>query len=431
MYQFESLNTTKRNRSKVPCYCKKCNGKLVDPRTQQSHLIKYKPIVLNNKAAQSSLVDEEATIIHDEITAQSSLLDEEATIIHDIMDTLDEMDTIDTINIIGDEEMEEMDIINENIFLTKKNSTIQDTLLTQKAKKGLVNVVDIFSDDEVNSDNDDDNTNLTENDDSNDSNVEDNSCSDSEYERIGVNFTSDNFDDFEKNNLDLPTIDSNYQFRWIILWILQFQRQYKISNIAIDSLFKFLRLLLISIDEDTFFSMPTSLYIAKKMLGLLSKQYNYTACNKCHKLYTIKEIKELENNNNIPLCSFINFPNHNITKFRQQCNNPILKKIDTNSGPIFRPIMTFPLINIKYELSLIFSRKNFEASCRSWAVERENNTDSMFDIYDGRVWKEFVDHNSKFFLLRNIPTQILVLCLIWTGFSPLLTLNIQLTLFMQ
>jgi Transposase family tnp2 len=429
MYQFESLNTTKRNRPKVPCHCKKCNGTLVDPRTKQSHTIKYKPIdlgnvtlhrddvvnqehvsTINNEATQSFFLDDKATNIHDEITDTL-----------DLMDTLDTIDIIDTINITDeDEEMdEEMDPVNEKIFLTKKNPTIQDTLLTQKAKECLV-APDIFSNDEESDDNDDNETNLTEDDVSNDSNVEieDNSCSDSEYE--GINFNSD---DFEKNDFDLPTIDPNYQFRWIILWILQFQRQYKISDLAINSLFKFLRFLLITIDENTFFSIPTSLYTAKKMLGLFSKQYNYAACSKCHKLYTIKEIREFENNkdnnnNNIPLCSFINFPNHSIAKFRQQCNNPILKKIDTNNGPIFRPIMTFSLINIKYELSLIFSRKNFEASCRSWAVERENNTDSMFDIYDGNVWKEFLDHNSEIFFTKEYADSHIGLMLNLDWFQP-------------
>ena len=28
---------TTKVRSKVPCYCKKCNGKQVDPRTRQKH----------------------------------------------------------------------------------------------------------------------------------------------------------------------------------------------------------------------------------------------------------------------------------------------------------------------------------------------------------------------------------------------------------
>ena len=88
----------------------------------------------------------------------------------------------------------------------------------------------------------------------------------------------------------------------------------------------------------------------------------YAACNKCHKLY---DINELSKKTEITTCSFINYPNHNQERFRQKCNNPLVKKIDSSKDSrIFHSIMIFPLINIKQQLTLFFGQKNFEVACR-------------------------------------------------------------------
>ena len=139
----------------------------------------------------------------------------------------------------------------------------------------------------------------------------------------------------------------------------------------------------------------------------------YAACNKCHKLYDINELDKTE----VQTCSFINYPNHTMERFRQKCNNPLTKKINSNNEQILRPIMTYPLVNIRQQLTLFFGRKDFEMSCRKWA-ERKNDTEAMFDIYDGRIWKEFTDDdNELFFTKENADTRIgLIINMDW--FQP-------------
>ena len=155
-----------------------------------------------------------------------------------------------------------------------------------------------------------------------------------------VNFASTEFDDDES---ELPKINSKYNFNWIILWILQYQQWYRLLNVAIDSLFKFLKYFLLTIDKNEFFYFPSSLYMAKKILGITTRLIKYGACDKCHKLFNI--IETLNKTDENPTCSFINYPNHSIEWFWQKCNNPLIKKIDSNNNPIFRPIMIFPLVN--------------------------------------------------------------------------------------
>src|SRR5581483_9988818 len=135
----------------------------------------------------------------------------------------------------------------------------------------------------------------------------------------------------------------NLTYTWVILWILQYQQRYKLSNVAIDSLFKFLSLFLSTIDKNKFSTFPPSLYMAKKVVGIPTEIIQYVACKKCHKLY---ETKELLKKTGIPKCSFINFPNHSMEKFRENCNNPLVKKIDSSvNNSILRPIMTYPLVS--------------------------------------------------------------------------------------
>ena len=183
------------------------------------------------------------------------------------------------------------------------------------------------------------------------------------------------------------------------MWILQYQQWYRLLNVAIDSLFKFLKYFLLMIDKNEFFYFPSSLYMAKKILGITTRLIKYDACDKCHKLFNI--IETLNKTDENPTCSFINYPNHSIERFWQKCNNPLIKKINSNNNPIFRPIMTFSLVNIKQQLTLFFGCKNFEESCWKWA-ERKNKTEALFDIYDGRIWKSFADDDVKLFSQKNM-----------------------------
>ena len=374
---------TTRTRTKVYCFCKKCDGSLVDPRTKKNHMLKYTSDTKDNNQQEAG----------PSITEPPAELSDAAS-----NDSFSEMD-IDPLPV---PEIIEPPLSGSNYFFLTKKLPIRESagsiLLSddKSDRNDDLNIEDRgFEDTE---DSEDDGYRYSE-DDQNSVSDED----DEEDEEDGdeeVNFMSTEYDD---NETDLPNIDLNYNFTWIILWILQYQQRYKLPNVAIDSLFKFLNILLLAIDETKFSTFPSSLYKAKKTLGMSLKLIKYAACNKCHKLYNIKEIL---NETEIPTCSFVNFPNHSMERFRQKCNNPLTKKIDSNNHQIFRPIMTFPLVRIKQQLTLFFGRKNFEMSCRKWA-ERKNETDALFDIYDGMIWKSFRDDNGEpFFTEEHAETHI-------------------------
>jgi len=405
---------SKRIRTKVFCYCKKCNGALVDPRTKLKHTSKYN----NYQGAESSItgpsraVAEPSDAEHfgvnqsDAEPSDAEPSDAEPSDAERFGVNPSDAEPADEMEWDPIERLSERN----NIFLTKKLPIHESA----KIRKGKISdlVLENLLDDESDKNEDDDYHNP-------DSEEEENYDDYEEEEEEEVNFTLHSTIRPNDDEPNLPniinSINSNYSFIWIILWILQYQQQYRLSKVAIDSLFKFLRFFLLTIDEKKFSSFPSSLYMAKKTLGIFTKIIKYAACNKCHKLY---DINDITNKTEIPICSFINFPNHSIERFRQKCNNPLVKKIDSNNEQILRPIMTFPLVNIRQQLTLFFGRKDFEMSCRKWAAERENDTEALFDIYDGMIWKSFTDDNDEpFFNKENADSHIgLMLNMDW--FQP-------------
>jgi hypothetical protein len=365
-----SFARSTRTRTKVQCFCVKCNGALVDPRTKKRHVskrINYGP---------SDEIDDIEMVGYNEPGPSDE---------------------------IGDIEMGYNEFPERNlIFLTKK-LPINESEKSQIIKKGKISdrVLKNLSLDDADDDEDDEDSEEDEEEEE-DSEDEEND----DYEEI--NFASP---DFDNDELKLPPNLSNDIYIWVILWILQYQQRHKLSNIATDSLFKFLSIFLSTIDASKFSSFPSSLYMAKKKLGMPTEVIQYAACNKCHKLYNINELDKTE----VQTCSFINYPNHTIQRFRQKCNNPLTRKINNNNEQILRPIMTYPLVNIRQQLTLFFGRKDFEISCRKWA-ERKNDTEALFDIYDGRIWKGFTDDDDGLFFFYKGTHLGLIINMDW--FQP-------------
>ena len=294
------------------------------------------------------------------------------------------------------------------LFLTKKmpiNESENPQLVKGKISNRVLEnlILDDADDDDQNRPSKDSGEEDDQNIDLDDSDEEE----DDDYEEI--NFTSPEFDNDETK---LPPNLNDDVCTWVMLWILQYQQRYKLPNVAINSLFKFLNLLLSALDKSKFSSFPSSIYMAKKKMGIPTI-FQFAACNKCHKLY---DINEIQSKTEIPTCSFVNYSNHSMERYRQMCGNPLLKKIDSNNLTL-RPIMTYPLAIIKQQLTLFFGRKDFELSCRKW-VERNNSSEALFDIYDGTIWKEFKDDNDELFFTKEYADTHIGLMLNMDWFQP-------------
>ncbi|EXX52545.1 hypothetical protein RirG_252050 [Rhizophagus irregularis DAOM 197198w] len=135
---------------------------------------------------------------------------------------------------------------------------------------------------------------------------------------------------FELGNLD-DSINTE-----IILWVFKFQQRYRLSDIALEALIKFLHILLIRINKSQFEGFPTSIYKAKKLLGIIQPKMCMAVCTSCHKLHSAKDIIAYQKEGNVAVmnCLHEEFADNPILKCRNKCNNPLLTLKKNKNGII-------------------------------------------------------------------------------------------------
>src|SRR2546429_4859606 len=136
--------------------------------------------------------------------------------------------------------------------------------------------------------------------------------------------------------------------------------------------------------------------MARKLFGIGDQIIKYATCQTCCKLYLIKDLPTDKPYH----CSFQNFSNHPIASFKASCSFVITKQIPTNQEIVYRPVLIFPIVNIKRQLQRLYNKEGFEESCRKWTA-RPNNDQELSDIYDGRIWKNFKDSSGNQLFFRH------------------------------
>jgi len=216
--------------------------------------------------------------------------------------------------------------------------------------------------------------------------------SEDEWDGNDILDTPEMFEDYSAPPLhpttDNPPVVPN-SWNHVVLWILRWQTQFKIPASAIDVLIKFLNNVLgQSQSTGNLDDFPSSLYMARKLLGLENLFVEYVACTACHKLYARDKVVE-HKENNLPAvmhCSHEEFPNN--PGRPRKCGVPLSEKIElTCGGTILRPRMVFPYSPIIKQLKRLYARPGWEESMRKW-VNREVGNGIYSDLYDGSVWRE-------------------------------------------
>ncbi|GET58089.1 uncharacterized protein LOC107356306 [Rhizophagus irregularis DAOM 181602=DAOM 197198] len=193
----------------------------------------------------------------------------------------------------------------------------------------------------------------------------------------------------------------------IIIWLFKFQQRFRLPDVALEALIKFLHIVLTRLNKSQFKNFPASLYLAKKMLNIFQPKMQLTVCNNCHKLYNVKNIVEYKEGGKTAIanCLHEEFPNNPVPSRRNKCNNPlsILKKKE--SGIIAEPRMIYPKPSIRQQLSMLYQRPGFENMLKLSGVQRER-VNIYSDIYDGNVWKTFSFDGSPFFTSETATTNL-------------------------
>jgi hypothetical protein len=207
-------------------------------------------------------------------------------------------------------------------------------------------------------------------------------------------FTAPDFDDFDfESDDEYPDSNLESDDSWILLWILKYQARFRLPDVAIDSLIKFFRIVLLDANHERFKNFPTSSYMMRKLLEIGKQSKTYAVCPSCNKLYNISEIRSTSGLK----CNHVEFPNHPKRNQRKSCGTEVTKWVRTTSGYIIKPKMVYPLPSLKTQIIAMYRRPGFESLLKKWP-NRDSEADLYTDIYDGEIWKTFpssVDNSAE------------------------------------
>ena len=186
--------------------------------------------------------------------------------------------------------------------------------------------------------------------------------------------------------------------QWIVLFLLTLQSAYHLSSAALNCTIKFFKQLFKVLSysnpemTDLAQAFPTSYHVSRKKIVSQNLFSRYVVCRKCYSLYTLKDcIVGHEHNQKSKVCQFKAYPNHPHERMRQPCQSALLKSVELASGKrFFYPILIYCYIGIQNSLKHIIQQQNFSELCEEWR-NSSRDLNCYKDVYDGNVWKEFMD----------------------------------------
>src|SRR3954469_2400516 len=330
------LNAKKwsKSRNKVRCFCRDCNGIYVDSRTKNKHsinqnIVKNTPNILqidNNPMSESS---------------QRSFINKESSI--EPQTFVNEKSSIEPQTFVN----EESSILYSKMRKRNRNKTLRE-------RDNKLNQEDSSSNKDYGETNDTDSDN-TSFDDNNDNNDDDDGDDDDDDDDDDNDNNDNIFEDYSPPNYNLPDNFNDIQNiseEWIIIFILRFQTRYRLPDTAIDTLIKFVKHILTELDCDRFKDFPTSLYTARKKLGLKHQFVNFSVCPSCHKLHNVDNVEghTIQEQKAVKKCDHIQYPNNRHLSLRK-CDTPLSEQKELGADKIVNsPSLIYPMASIKDQL---------------------------------------------------------------------------------
>lgn len=126
----------------------------------------------------------------------------------------------------------------------------------------------------------------------------------------------------------------------------------------------------------------------------------HVVCRECHSVYCmpLSEIPDV--------CTHISAPDHTQRDRRAQCGEALFSK--PPSGKSARqPIMTYPYVPLKESIQNILARPGLVQQCQRFHPPRsDTGAPLLADIYDGKMWKQFLSVDGKPFLHHGDPNVL-------------------------
>lgn len=192
--------------------------------------------------------------------------------------------------------------------------------------------------------------------------------------------------------------------RWLTLFLLSLQAAYRLSNRAVNYLFRFLATLFSVLARYTSEfnlaqSFPSTLYLAKKRFLNKVKFLRYIVCRKCFNVYKISDcIEGPVRSPRSKVCPFQPYANHPHRSRRGSCQTLLMKSVELIGGRrILYPFLVYCYLGVEATLQQVIQRPNIEKWCEEWRYTQRND-DTYCDVYDGKVWQDFMNYNGSPYL---------------------------------
>lgn len=194
--------------------------------------------------------------------------------------------------------------------------------------------------------------------------------------------------------------------RWIVHFVVVMQAVFRLSDVVVNYFLAFFKTLFrvlhwnSSSGTDIEQALPSSLYAARTEFYKKLEFQRYVVCRKCHKLYYFNTCIEGISSKRSKVCCFCRFPLHPQQSKRQPCGTLLLKTIEMSGGrKSFYPFMTYCYMGLEVSFQSLLNRPTFFSSCEKW--KQRINDEVLRDVYDGKVWKEFITYNQEPFLSED------------------------------
>ena len=212
--------------------------------------------------------------------------------------------------------------------------------------------------------------------------------------------TTENEDDFD---------DVQYQAKDMLLGIFVFlnffQLVFRISERAMATLLVFLKTLIgyfamSSVDNSLLKPLaqeiPKSLEKMRKITDLNhSGIKEYIVCCRCHRLYHSDVLSEEETQ--VQVCDYVQFPHHPHSSRRKKCDTPLLKHIRVGRKSKMVARKAFFYQSVITGIQKLVSRRGFLQRCEHWRHQIDP-PGTYTDLYSGKVWTDFFYVDGRPFL---------------------------------
>ena len=201
-------------------------------------------------------------------------------------------------------------------------------------------------------------------------------------------------------NLESPPSKDEREIDAVVWWIVSFASLFQTFHFIPDKallwLLKFVYVLLkycgrFSPRVDRIAEkLSKSPYLRDKYLKSSISTVQYVVCTSCHTLYSMDQcIVKSGSRITAKTCSKLHFS--------KPCRSKLLKEIvSCSSNNRFYPEKVYSFNSIISSLKQLIQQTNFIQLCES--TRKKDHQDFMTDIYDGKIWQEFLEYNGTKFL---------------------------------